>query len=150
MTRRLILALALLVAGPVLAVQPDEVLDDPVLEERARDLSKGLRCPVCQNESIDESNATVSRDLRLLLRERLVAGDSDDEAVQYLVDRYGEYILLNPRAEGANLVLWIAPAAMLILAIGAGAYTVHRARRSKAPDALTAEEQARLDELMNS
>ena len=94
--RWLVLILCVL-AAPVAAVQPDEVLDDPALEARARALSEGLRCPVCRNESIDESNAGISRDLRLLLRERLVAGDSDAEALQFLVDRYGSYILLNPR-----------------------------------------------------
>ncbi|KPP84779.1 MAG: cytochrome c-type biogenesis protein CcmH [Rhodobacteraceae bacterium HLUCCA08] len=146
--KRLTLALCLLLATPVLAVEPDEILDDPELEARARALSTGLRCPVCQNESIDESNATVSKDLRLLLRDRLVAGDSDAEAVQYLVDRYGEYILLNPTTDGANKVLWAAPAAMLGLALLAGGITVMRARRARGPDGLTPEEQARLDELM--
>ena len=86
--------LAFGLAGPVAAVQPDEVLDDPMLEERARDLSKGLRCLVCRNESIDESNASLARDLRLLVRERLVEGDSDDEVMDFIVDRYGEYVLL--------------------------------------------------------
>jgi cytochrome c-type biogenesis protein CcmH len=80
-------------AGPAVAVQPDEVLPDPVLEERARDISAGLRCIVCRNESIDESNAELARDLRLLVRERLVEGDSDAEVVSYIVDRYGEYVL---------------------------------------------------------
>ena len=94
--------------APAWAVQPDEVLDDPALEQRAREISEGLRCPVCRNESIDESNAGISKDLRVKLRERLVAGDSDEEAVQYLVDRYGEFILFSPPKEGANLVLWLA------------------------------------------
>lgn len=143
-------AFSALLAGPLMAVQPDEMLDDPALEARARSLSEQLRCPVCQNENIDESNATVARDLRLALRERLEAGDSDEEAVQYLVDRYGEYILLNPRAEGANLILWLAPAAMLTLALGAGAITVLRARKTKGPDELSAEEQKRLDEILKS
>lgn len=146
--RHLLLVLCLVLAMPVAAVEPDEILDDPELEARARALSSGLRCPVCQNESIDDSNASLSKDLRLLLRERLVAGDSDEEAVQYLVDRYGEYILLNPTDEGANKYLWRAPLAMLALALFAGGVTVLRARRSRGPDRLTAEEQARLDELM--
>ncbi len=145
--KRLALILCLL-AAPVWSVQPDEVLDDPALEARARNLSEGLRCPVCRNESIDESNAGISRDLRLLLRERLVAGDSDAEAVQFLVDRYGDYILLNPRAEGANLVLWIAAPLMLLLAGGIGFATVRGRARAEAPGALTEEEQKRLDEIL--
>jgi len=103
-----------LLAAPLAAVEPNEVLEDPTLEARARALSEGLRCPVCRNESIDESNADISRDLRVLLRERLVAGDTDDEALQFLVDRYGDYILLNPKVEGANIVLWLAAPIMLI------------------------------------
>jgi len=113
--KRLLLILALL-ASPLWAVQPDEVLDDPALEARARELSQGLRCLVCRNESIDESNASLARDLRILLRERLVAGDSDEEAVDFIVDRYGEYVLLNPQATGANWLLWGAGPLMLLLA----------------------------------
>ncbi|OYX41816.1 MAG: cytochrome C biogenesis protein CcdA [Rhodobacterales bacterium 32-67-9] len=147
--RWLILALALF-AGPAQAVQPDEVLADPVLEARARELSQGLRCLVCRNENIDESNADLARDLRLLVRERLVAGDSDREVIAYLVDRYGEYVLLKPTATGENLVLWIAGPAMLLVALlSAAAYL---RRRRSAPDAapapLSAEEQARLDEIL--
>ena len=100
--RALLIAVMLLVVTPAWAVQPDEILSDPVLEERARDLSKGLRCLVCRNESIDESNASLARDLRILLRERLVAGDSDQEAVDFIVNRYGEYVLLNPPASGIS------------------------------------------------
>ena len=91
-----LLMLLIFCASPLWAVQPDEILDDPALEARARALSQGLRCLVCRNESIDESNASLARDLRLLVRERLVAGDSDEEAVNFIVDRYGEYVLLNP------------------------------------------------------
>jgi len=105
--KRLILVLCLLPA-PVMAVQPDEMLDDPKLEERAREISGGLRCLVCRNESIDDSNADLARDMRLLVRERLLAGDSNEEVVQYIVDRYGEYVLLNPTTTGSNLVLWLA------------------------------------------
>jgi len=145
--RKLIAVLCLL-AGPLAAVQPDEVLDDVVLEERARDLSEGLRCPVCRNESIDESNADISRDLRLLLRERLVAGDTDAEAVQFLVDRYGEYILLKPRASGVNIVLWLAAPLMLMLAGGVAFSTVKSRSRADGPTALSDDEKARLDELL--
>ncbi|MEW2916890.1 cytochrome c-type biogenesis protein [Ruegeria sp. ANG10] len=113
--KRLILILSL-IASPLFAVQPDEVLDDPALEQRARDLSTGLRCLVCRNESIDESNAELARDLRLLLRERLVAGDTDDEAIAFIVDRYGEYVLLKPTTSGSNLMLWLAGPIMLLIA----------------------------------
>jgi cytochrome c-type biogenesis protein CcmH len=149
--KRLVLALAMaLMAGPGLAVQPDEVLDDPALEARARDLSTGLRCLVCRNESIDESNADLARDLRILLRERLVAGDSDEEAVAYLVDRFGEYILLNPPARGSTLILWIAGPLMLA---GAGAVALvylrrRRGSRDTQGEALTPEEEARLNEIL--
>lgn len=145
--RILALILCLLVT-PVFAVQPDEVLDDPALEARARSLSEGLRCPVCRNESIDESNAAISRDLRLLLRERLVAGDTDEQALQYLVDRYGDYILLNPRVEGANILLWLAAPIMLILAGGVAFVTVRGRSTAAAPETLSDAEQRRLDEIM--
>lgn len=148
--KRLVLAL-LLAAAPVFAVQPDEVLDDPGLEARARELSKGLRCLVCRNENIDESNAELARDLRVLVRERLVAGDSDEEVIAFLVDRYGEYVLLTPTATGANLILWIAAPAMLL---GGGAIAaVYLRRRSRAAppasEALSDAEKARLAELLN-
>lgn len=146
--KRLILILSLL-AAPVLAVEPDEILDDPKLEERARELSKGLRCLVCRNESIDESNADLAKDLRLLVRERLVAGDSDDEVIDFVVDRYGEYVLLKPTTGGANLVLWATGPLVMLLAVGAGAAFVRSRRRATQPaESLTDEEQARLKEIM--
>lgn len=147
--KRLALILCLL-AAPLAAVQPDEVLSDPALEARARALSEVLRCPVCRNESIDESNAGISRDLRILLRERLVAGDTDDQAVQFLVDRYGAYILLNPRAEGANLILWYAAPVLLLLAGGVAFGAVRARSRADGPQDLTEAEQARLDEILKS
>lgn len=148
--RALLLALALLSATPVLAVQPDEVLADPALEARARDLSKGLRCLVCRNENIDESNAELARDLRILVRERLLAGDSDDEVIRYLVDRYGEYVLLRPTTRGANLVLWVAGPAMLLLAGGIAALYLRGRRRAEEPasERLSDAERRRLDEIM--
>ncbi len=148
--RRLILILALL-ATPLWAVQPDEVLEDPVLEQRARELSKGLRCLVCRNESIDESNASLARDLRLLVRERLVAGDTDAEAVDFIVDRYGEYVLLRPQVTGANWLLWAAGPLMLLLAGGGGLLYLRRrqAARDGGAEALSAEERARLEEILN-
>jgi cytochrome c-type biogenesis protein CcmH len=151
MIRAGLLALALLAAVPAGAVQPDEVLSDPMLESRARELSKGLRCLVCRNESIDESHADLARDLRLLLRERLVAGDSDDEAMTFIVDRYGEYVLLTPTTGGSNLILWIAGPAML----GAGgliaALYLRRRGRGDGPgaEALTEDESRRLDEILD-
>ncbi|MDR9428068.1 MAG: cytochrome c-type biogenesis protein [Salibaculum sp.] len=147
--RHFLLILALM-AAPAWAVQPDEVLDDPVLEQRARDISAGLRCPVCQNESIDESNAGISGDLRVKLRERLVAGDSDEEAVQFLVDRYGEFILFSPPKEGANLVLWLAGPLLLLVAAGVGFASVRARAAAKGPENLSSDEQARLDEIMRS
>lgn len=145
------LALCLmLVAAPAAAVQPDEVLDDPALEARAREISGGLRCLVCRNESIDESNAELARDLRLLVRERLVAGDSDAEVVDFVVDRYGEYVLLRPTATGVNLILWVAGPLMLLGALGVAAAYVRRRRAAPdaAPAALSEAEKARLDEIL--
>ena len=133
----------MLLASPLAAVEPDEVLSDPVLEQRARELSKGLRCLVCRNESIDESNASLAKDLRLLLRERLVEGDSDTEAVDFIVARYGEYVLLNPTRGGANWILWWAGPIMLLLAGGAGMLYVRGRSRANAPqDAGLSDEEA--------
>jgi cytochrome c-type biogenesis protein CcmH len=149
MIRALILALALAAPWPALALSPDEILDDPALEARARAISEDLRCMVCRNESIDESNADLARDMRLLVRERLVAGDSDEEVVRYVVDRYGEYALLRPTVEGANLILWIAGPAMLVIALGIGGGYVWRRRRAPAAeDGLSPEEEARLADLL--
>ncbi|NNU80568.1 cytochrome c-type biogenesis protein CcmH [Halovulum dunhuangense] len=143
-----LLAAILLSAGAVLAVQPDEVLDDPALEERAREISAELRCLVCRNESIDESNADLARDLRLLVRERLVAGDSDQEVLDYLVARYGEYVLLRPPFSAGNAALWLAAPAMLILGGGIAFVFLRRRARPAGPAPLTAEEEARLQALL--
>lgn len=146
---RLTIALCLsLLATPVLAVQPDEILPDPALEARAREISKLLRCPVCQGENIDDSNADISRDLRLIVRERLLAGDSNDAVVDYVVDRYGEFVLFEPRATGANLLLWLAGPGMLILGGGIAFLWVRSRRNAGAPAALTPEEEARLREIL--
>jgi cytochrome c-type biogenesis protein CcmH len=99
------------------SVEPSEVLDDPVLEELARDISKDLRCLVCQNESIDESSATLAKDLRILVRERLLAGDNKDSVLKFIVDRYGEFVLLNPSSNGSNLILWLSGPLMLLIAL---------------------------------
>jgi cytochrome c-type biogenesis protein CcmH len=132
----------------LLAVEPGEILADPALEARAREISEGLRCPVCRNESIDESHAEVARDIRLLVRERLVAGDTDDQIMQSVVARYGEYVLLRPTLDGANLVLWLAGPAMLLMGLGLGwAVIRNRSGTSEGGD-LSAEEKARLDDLL--
>lgn len=148
MIRALILMLAL--ATPAAAVQPDEVLADPALEARARELSRGLRCLVCRNESIDDSNAALARDLRLLVRERLVAGDTDLEALQYIVDRYGEYVLLRPLPTGSNLLLWVAGPAMLMAGLGVAGLYLRRRRPDTASAAppLSDAERARLAEIL--
>ena len=99
------------------SVEPSEVLDDTVLEELARDISKDLRCLVCQNESIDESSATLAKDLRILVRERLLAGDNKDAVLKFIVDRYGEFVLLNPSSNGSNLILWLSGPLMLLIAL---------------------------------
>ena len=150
--RALILALILGLALPVLplapafAVQPDEILPDPDLERRARAISADLRCVVCRNESIDESNAELARDMRLLVRERLVEGDTDAQVVNYLVERYGEYILLRPRGDGVNLILWVSAPIMLIAALGIAGMALRRRGAPEKP--LSPEEEARLREIL--
>src|SRR5437016_14200204 len=113
----LILLLVLLFAGTAQAVKPDEVLPDPALEARARALSEGLRCMVCQNQSIDDSDAPLARDLRILVRERLVAGDSDTQVLDFLVKRYGGFVLLRPRLELHTVLLWFTPIGVLLLGV---------------------------------
>lgn len=142
--------LALGIAQGAWAVQPDEVLADPGLEHRARQIGQVLRCPVCQGENIDESNAPISRDLRLYVRERLVEGDSDAEVIQAVTERYGEYVLFEPRPEGANLILYWAGPLMALVALLAGILFLRgrRPETAPAPQALTPEERARLDALM--
>lgn len=151
MRRRLvILALALSLAAPFAAqaVQPDEMLRDPKMEQRAREISGGVRCMVCQNENIDDSNAPLARDLRLLVRERLQKGDSDDQVRDYLVQRYGDFVLLKPPLNASTLILWITPALVLLAALGV---TLTRIRaQKKAPlSALSAEERDALDRLVS-
>ena len=145
LTLMLMLALAPMAAQ---AVQPDEVLSDPAAEARAREISKGLRCLVCRNENIDDSNAELARDLRLLVRERITAGDSDAEVIAFVTDRYGEYVLLNPLTGGSNWVLWGAGPVMLILALGIG-LTYLRRRSTATEAALSREEEDRLKQILD-
>jgi cytochrome c-type biogenesis protein CcmH len=145
----LLLVLALVAAGPARAVEPDEVLQDPALEARARQLSAELRCMVCQNQSIDDSNAPLAKDLRILVRERLVAGDSDGEVKQYLTARYGDFVLLRPPFDWRTALPWTAP--FLILVAGAvGALMAARRRRGapSAPAPLSDEEARDLARIM--
>ena len=147
----LLLSATFVCTGPAWAVLPDEVLDDPVLEERAREISKGLRCLVCQNESIDESNAPLARDLRIVVRERLVAGDTNEEVVAFIVERYGEFALLNPTTDGWNRLLWWAGPAMFLVALLMGAlYVRGRAFAPVVEDkGLSDSEQERLNKILN-
>ncbi|MGY6410587.1 MAG: cytochrome c-type biogenesis protein [Alkalilacustris sp.] len=151
--RALLLAAILALAVPTVVVagpQPDEILDDPALEARARALSRDLRCVVCRNESIDDSNADLARDMRILVRERLVEGDSDEEVMAFLVQRYGEFVLLRPTTSGANMVLWVSAPLMLLLALGTAFVYLRRRERTTEPTAakLSPEEEARLRDLM--
>jgi cytochrome c-type biogenesis protein CcmH len=144
--KRLGLALAAtFVCTLAFAVQPGEVLSDPKLEARARDLSSQLRCLVCQNESIDESDASLARDIRLLIRERISKGETNEEIRAFLVSRYGDFILLKPPLKPETILLWIS--APLTLGLGALAIVFASRRPKPAPAALTAEEEARLAEL---
>ena len=144
-----VLALSLFCV-PAHAVQPDEILKDPALESRARALSQELRCMVCQNQSIDDSDAPLAKDLRVLVRERLQAGDSDRQVIDFLVARYGEFVLLRPRVTWRTILLWLAPFGILIA--GALALLARRRRNGGAALAgsaqLTAEEQRRISELL--
>lgn len=149
--RRLLACLALccaLAAAPAGAVEPDEMLDDPALEQRARELSAEIRCVVCQNESIDSSNAEIARELRILVRERLVAGDSDRQVLDYLVARYGDFVLLRPPMKPETYLLWFGPFVMLLLGAAAVFLYFRRQGSAAAPPALSAEEEQRLARLL--
>lgn len=141
-----------LASGPAFAVNPDEMLSNPVLEERAREISKELRCLVCQNQSIDDSDAELARDLRVLVRERLVAGDDNEEVIEYIVARYGDYVLLNPPLKPETYLLWASPVILVVLALIAVFAFYRRKQRDGSPASasLSADEQARLDELLGT
>jgi len=153
--RRLLASLCILAAiglSAAHAVLPDEMMADPAKEARARNLSRELRCMVCQNQSIDDSEAPLARDLRLLVRERIAAGDSDAQVINFLVARYGEFVLLKPRFERQTLLLWLIPP--LVLFGGGAALWMHTRRRAKGPPALSpslsAEEEAKIAALMSA
>lgn len=147
----LLAVLALAVSQSAAAVEPNEMLKDPALEARAREISRELRCVVCQNESIDESEADLAHDLRVLVRERLAAGDSDQQVLQFVVDRYGDFVLLRPPVKPATYLLWASPAILLLIAAGIIVVYLRRHRRGSTTAApLTAEEQARLDALLKA
>ncbi len=141
------LALGLLLSGSALAVRPDEMLADPALEARARDISKEIRCVVCQSENIDDSDADIAHDLRVLVREQLKAGKSDDQVRAFLVARYGDFVLLRPPFKMKTWVLWIGPFALLLIAAG-GVALFYRRRPAVELVALSAAERAKLDNLL--
>lgn len=145
--KRMIFVL-MLIASPLWAVEPSEMLADPVLEERARELSKGLRCRVCQNETIDQSNAWLAKELRIVLRERLVAGDSDAEVMEFMEARFGEEVLMRPDAQGINLILWLSAPLLLLIALWVG-WTTIRQRNTPVSDLTDAEKDA-LDKILRS
>jgi cytochrome c-type biogenesis protein CcmH len=130
-----------------MAVEPDEILKDPAMEARAREIGRELRCVVCQSQSIDDSNAPLARDLRLLVRERLVAGDSNDEVLDYVTARYGDYVLLKPRMSAGTVLLWLSPLALLFAGGGIALVYLRERTRPAPQTALSDEEQKRLDEL---
>lgn len=148
-----ILLMAFVISVPSLAVEPDEVLDDPILESRAREISIELRCVVCQNQSIDDSDAEIARDLRLLVRERIVAGDSDNQVVDYIVARYGDFVLLRPPFQLNTMALWLAPPimAVIIATLAILFYRNFQNRRTAetGPDPLSTTDRAELDALVD-
>lgn len=145
--RFIVLIAALICAGAAFAVTPDEVLSDPALEARARSISSELRCMICQNQSIDDSDAALAKDLRVLVRQRLVAGDTDQQVMEYVVSRYGEFVLLRPPFSWRNALLWAAPALLLL---GGVAYMLTATRRKRTDPAteLTAAERDALDNVL--
>ena len=148
------LTIILLSSFSTMAVNPDEVLDDPLLEKRARALSVNIRCLVCQNQSIDDSNADLARDLRILVRERLIAGDSDTEVLDYLISRYGDFVMLKPPFKGSTFILWLGPLFVFVLAvIGLVIYFRRRqtelANTSDSSSRLSSEEREQLNRLLD-
>ena len=143
----IIILTTFVIAVPAIAVEPNEVLKDQSLENRARNLSKGLRCLVCQNQSIDDSNADLARDLRVILRERLIVGDSDEEVIEFVVDRYGEFVLLNPPVNHRTALLWGGPGLILLIG-GIGLALWFRRRSTAIAEELSEVEKKRLASLL--
>lgn len=141
------LLFCLMFTGAAWAVEPDEILSDPAQEARAREVSKDLRCLVCRNENIDSSNAGIAKDLRILVRERITAGDTNDQVIDFVVDRYGEYVLLKPRISSVNLILWLAGPLMLIIG-GLIGWRFMRGTDREEPVTLSQSEQERLKKLL--
>lgn len=146
--RRLALIFLLLLAVPAFAYDASGALPDPAQEARARELFRELRCMVCQNQSIDDSDAPLAKDLRALVRERVAAGDSEEDIKDFLVDRYGEFVLLKPRLSGGTLILWAVPVAVLLLGVVFALGASRRRKRQGAREELTAEEQKKLDAIL--
>lgn len=148
---RILLTIAIsLIPLMVLAVEPDEVLSDPVLEDRARVISKELRCVVCKNQDIDSSNAGVARDLRLLVRERLVAGDSNQEVIEFVRARYGDYVLLKPPFKPSTYLLWLTPPLLLLVAFGVGASVFWRSRKNAVNRDLSAADEEEVNRILKT
>ena len=148
--KSLVLIVFLLMGSVAYAVEPDESLQDEMLEQRARDISKGLRCPVCQNESIAESSADLSSDLRVLVRDRLLEGDSDQEVVEFIVARYGEFVRLEPSLTGSNLVLWATAPVLLLIGLAIGLFFIkgQAAREKKGDTVLSNNEKTKLEKIL--
>lgn len=146
--RKLAFALLMIAALPALALEPEEILDDPALEARARQLSLEVRCVVCQNQSIDDSPAQIAADMRRAIRERLVAGDGDDQVLAFLVDRYGDYVLLRPPFRPGTYLLWFGPGLVLLIGAIGVAWSLRRRANQPEPDPLTPDERAAVDRLL--
>ena len=140
-------AVLLSLTGSAWAVEPDEVLDDPALEARAREMSKDLRCLVCRNESIDESNSGIASDLRVLVRTRLADGDSDQEVVSFIVSRYGEYVLLRPSGKGINIILWLSGPFLFLVGIFCLYLVRNKAKNTPVPSPLTDQEEEKIKKI---
>jgi len=149
MIRALVLLFALLIAIPAWAVEPDEMLSDPAQEARAREVGQELRCLVCQNQSIDDSNAPLARDLRILVRERIKAGDSNAQVMDFVVARYGDYVRLRPPMRAETYLLWFSPALVLAIALGAMVLILRRRKSASRTAPLDEDERARLDKILN-
>ena len=148
----LLAVLASVLCAPVAAVEPDEILADPGLEDRARAISKQLRCLVCQNQSIDDSDAPLARDLRIVVRERLTTGASDDEVIRFVAERYGDFVLLSPPFKATTYALWLGPAAILLIGAAAVVAFLRRRRYVAVPgdvSALSEQDRARLERLLD-